>query len=190
MSSSCGKWTAKNAKLLTWSCLPFVLYLNDALNSLSLVPVTLGTLQNHDGDGNRNVKKPIGLMSKTTTLHVHHAFLYSSLLSLHNYDVKWPNFNFTWERERKAINSTISVWTRVRSLLFSSIPNSLLLSSWVHEDNREKKWKDAKSIFSKDFVDVAVVGWYKVPIIKHKPHFSPPLNIYLQILQTDLHTFS
>ena len=34
-----------------------------------------------------NVKKTIGLMSKTTTLHVHHAFLYISLLSLHDNDV-------------------------------------------------------------------------------------------------------
>ena len=34
----------------------------------------LGTLRNYDGDGNGNVKKAIGLMSKTTTLHVHHAF--------------------------------------------------------------------------------------------------------------------
>ena len=40
-------------------------------------------------------------MNKTTTLHVHHAFLYISLLSLHNYDVKWPNFKLTWERERQ-----------------------------------------------------------------------------------------
>ena len=46
------------------------------------------TSRNYDGDGNRNVKKAIGLMSKTTTLHVHHAFLYISLPSLHNYDVK------------------------------------------------------------------------------------------------------
>ena len=38
---------------------------------------------------------------KKTTAHVHHAFLYISLLSLHNYDVKWPNFKFTWERERQ-----------------------------------------------------------------------------------------
>ena len=57
------------------------------------------TLRNYDGDGKENVKKAIGLMSKTTTLHVHHAFLYISLLSLHNYDVKWLNFKFTWERE-------------------------------------------------------------------------------------------
>ena len=49
----------------------------------------------------RERQKTKGLMSKTTTLHVHHAFLYLSLPSLHNYDVKWPNFKFTWERERQ-----------------------------------------------------------------------------------------
>ena len=52
----------------------------------------VGTLRNYDSDGNENVKKAIALMSKKTTLHVHHAFLYISLLSLHNYDVKWPKF--------------------------------------------------------------------------------------------------
>ena len=61
----------------------------------------IGTLRNYDGNGKENIKKMIGLMSKTTTLHVHHAFLYISLLSLHNYDVKWPNFKFIWERERQ-----------------------------------------------------------------------------------------
>ena len=45
---------------------------------------SIGTLRNYDGDGNGNVKKAIGLMSKTTILHVHHAFLYISLPSLHN----------------------------------------------------------------------------------------------------------
>ena len=55
----------------------------------------IGTLQNYDSDDNGNDKKAIGLMSKTTTLHVHHAFLYISLQSLHNYDMKWPNFKFT-----------------------------------------------------------------------------------------------
>ena len=33
-------------------------------------------------------QKAIGLMSKTTTLHAHHAFMYISLSSLHDYDVK------------------------------------------------------------------------------------------------------
>ena len=48
---------------------------NKAL-SLSL---SLGTLRSNDADGNENVKKTIDFISKTTTLHVHHAFLYISL---------------------------------------------------------------------------------------------------------------
>ena len=54
----------------------------------------LGTLRNYDGDGNENVKKAIGLLSETTSLHVHHAFLYISLPLLHDYDVKMPSFMF------------------------------------------------------------------------------------------------
>ena len=49
----------------------------------------LGTLRNYDGDGKGNVtKKAIDLMSKSKILHVHHAFLYITLQSLHNYDAK------------------------------------------------------------------------------------------------------
>ena len=50
----------------------------------------VGSFSNDDGHGHgkQDVKKAIGLMSKTTTLLVHHAFVYISLLSLHNYDVK------------------------------------------------------------------------------------------------------
>ena len=52
----------------------------------------LGTLRSDDGDGNGDATKAIGLIRKTTILHVHHAFLYISLPSLHDYDVKMPNF--------------------------------------------------------------------------------------------------
>ena len=52
----------------------------------------LGTLRSDDGAGNGNATKAIALISKTTILHVHHAFLYISLPSLHDYDVKMPNF--------------------------------------------------------------------------------------------------
>ena len=53
----------------------------------------LGTLRSDNGDGNGNATKAIGLISKTTILHVHHAFLYIvSLSSLHDYDVKMSNF--------------------------------------------------------------------------------------------------
>ena len=42
------------------------------------------------------------------TLHVHHAFLYISLPSLHNYDVKGPISSFFEDGNGKAIKSTIS----------------------------------------------------------------------------------
>ena len=48
----------------------------------------VGALRSDDGDGNENVIKAVGLIRKTTTLHVHHAFLYTSLTFLHDYDVK------------------------------------------------------------------------------------------------------
>ena len=49
---------------------------------------------NDDGDGNENGKKTTDSFSKTTTLHVQHTFLYISLPSLQDYDVKMPNFTF------------------------------------------------------------------------------------------------
>ena len=32
---------------------------------------------------------------------MHHAILKISLPSLQKYDMKWPNFKFTWEQERQ-----------------------------------------------------------------------------------------
>ena len=49
-------------------------------------------------------KKKQASISKTTTLHVHHAILYISLLSLYDYDVKRPNFTFYGGREGKTTN--------------------------------------------------------------------------------------
>ena len=51
--------------------------------------VTVKSLSNDNGDVNKNGKKnAVGLISKTTTSHVQHAFLYISLPSLHDYNVK------------------------------------------------------------------------------------------------------
>ena len=48
------------------------------------VPV-LGTLRSNDADGNEKAKKKtIALISKTTTSHVHHTFLYISFPFLHD----------------------------------------------------------------------------------------------------------
>ena len=50
--------------------------------------------------GDEKVKKGIAWQGKTTTLHVHHAFLYISLPSLFDYHVKIPNFTFCEERKQ------------------------------------------------------------------------------------------
>ena len=41
--------------------------------------LSVGSFSNDDGDGKENVKTAIGLLSKTTSLHVQHAFLSISL---------------------------------------------------------------------------------------------------------------
>ena len=52
---------------------------------------TLGTLRSNDADGNENVEKTIGLISKTTNSHVHQTFSYFSFPFLHDYDMKMPS---------------------------------------------------------------------------------------------------
>ena len=46
----------------------------------------------------RQKKKKVSI-GKTTTLHVHQSFLYISLPSLYDYDVKMSNFTFNGGRE-------------------------------------------------------------------------------------------
>ena len=89
-------------------------------------------------------------MSKTTTLH---AFLSISLPSPHNYDVKWPNVKFTWERKRQCdkfyhlcLNSAT---VPSSSNLFGKFP--FLLSNRATWDNGEIVSKDVKSIFQQRF---------------------------------------
>ena len=61
---------------------------SDRDQMLKVIVLVLGTLRSNDADGNENVKKTIGLISKTTTSHVHHTFLHISFPFLHDYDVK------------------------------------------------------------------------------------------------------
>ena len=61
----------------------------------------LGTLRSIDADGNENIKKTtIGFISKTTTSHVHHNFLYISFLFLFDFALKMPNFTFYGGRKQ------------------------------------------------------------------------------------------
>ena len=68
----------------------------------------IGSFSNDDSDGSENVKKVIGLLSKTTTLHVHHAFLYISLPPLQDYNVKMANFTFYGGRKQATANFSFS----------------------------------------------------------------------------------
>ena len=77
-------------------------------SAIVAVIVILGSFSNDDGDGSENVKKAIGLLSKTTTLHVHHPFLYISLPPLQDYNVKMPNFTFYGERKQATTNFSFS----------------------------------------------------------------------------------
>ena len=103
----------------------------------------------------RQRQKAMGLVRKTTNLHVHHAFLYICLPSLLDYEVKWPNFNFFFfffeDGNGKAINFFQLCLNSGVAPLFSSNINFLLLSKWATWDNREMVWKDAESIFQRGF---------------------------------------
>ena len=72
--------------------MPFVCELLNEDRSTHSYSYIIGTLRSDDGDGYGNATKAKSLISKTTILHVHHAFLYVSLPSLHDYDVTMLNF--------------------------------------------------------------------------------------------------
>ena len=54
---------------------------------------------------------PLSWMGKTTTLHVHHAFLYISLPSRHDQGGKMPNFTFYGRRQQATAKFYFSFWT-------------------------------------------------------------------------------
>ena len=111
----------------------------------------IGTLWNYDGDSNGNVKKALNLMSKTTTLHVHHAFLY--ILCCPCTTTKWNDqiLSGLENGNGKEINFTSSLWTRMQSPLFSSNLTFLLSSNRITWYEGGKVLKDAKSIFQQSF---------------------------------------
>ena len=74
----------------------------------------------------------MGLVGKTTTLHVHLTFLYISLPFLHDYDVKLPNFTFSGGRIRPRRNFII--FLNLNVVLRNSTPGGFAYiwqSKWV-----------------------------------------------------------
>ena len=89
-----------------WAELPFVFLIEEenrrlCLNRLKPLKSPQSSRRCDEGDDNENGENAIGLVSKTTTLHVYHAFSYNSL---HDFDMKIPNFTFYWGREQATTN--------------------------------------------------------------------------------------
>ena len=91
-------------------------------------------------------------MWKTTTLHVHHTFLYVFLCH-HWTTLMWNDQILSWleNGKGKTTNSTISLWTQMRSSLFSSNLTSQLSSNCVTWHKGKKVSKVTKSIFQWHF---------------------------------------
>ena len=81
---------------------------NTHAQKLSIREMSVGSFSNDDGDGNENVKEAVGLLSKTTSLHVHHAFLCITLPLLHNYNMKMHSFTFYGGRKQATTNFSFS----------------------------------------------------------------------------------
>ena len=79
-----------------------------APSGICMIKNIFSLLGSFSNDGSENVKKVIRLLSKTTTLHVHHAFLYISLPPLQDYNVKMPNFTFYGGRKQATTNFSFS----------------------------------------------------------------------------------
>ena len=86
-----------------FSYAPFQIQLRDYTNSDALISPVLAhvSLSNDDGDGNENGKKAIGLDWQNNNFARASRFLSISLPSLHDYNVKFPNFTFYGGREHK-----------------------------------------------------------------------------------------
>ena len=69
-------------------------------NEAHSAELAIGTFKIQRRGRQRERQKTIGLISKTTTSHVHHTILYISFPFLHDYDVKMPNFAFYGGRKQ------------------------------------------------------------------------------------------
>ena len=117
-------------------------------------------------------------MSKTTTLHVHNAFLYISLLSLACATTTWNDQSLSWVENGngKAINFTISLWTQKRFPLCSSNLTFLRSSDWVTWFNG-KSFKGREVYFSATFSLASPLSDHKVPSYTYG-HLYNTISLY------------
>ena len=105
--------------------------------------MSVGSFSYDDGAGNENVKKAIGLLSKTTSLHVHHTFLYISLPLLRDHEMKMPSFMFYGGR-KTSNHKLFFLFLNLSAVPKKSTPGKLAYISYfqrieIHATNLEKR---------------------------------------------------
>ena len=105
----------------------------------------IGSFSNDDSDGNQDVKKAIALLRKTTTLHVHHAFLYISSRSLHDYDVKCLIASFMEDVNKRGRISFSLSKLECGPQEINSWEIRLHLPFSANWSKRDKDWKNGNS---------------------------------------------
>ena len=127
-------------------------------------------------------KKTVGLIRKTATSHVHHAF-HISLPLLHYYDMKMPHFTFNGERKEAMSKLYFSLWTWIWSLGIQLQKGS----SRFDKVSRRVVLKTERTLihFSSDiFVAVASLDLEVPSIITHE------LELYCHLVSCGVHVLS
>ena len=78
------------------------------------------------------------------SLHKHHTFLYISLPSLNDYNLKMPHISFCGGREHKATSCFFFLWILLE---FNFSKNRQHLTNWTKWNKRSKVWSSATSLF-------------------------------------------
>ena len=100
--------------------------------------MTLETFRSDDATATRTSKRAIGLKSKTTTLHVHHAFfLYILLPFVHDYGVKMPDLAFYGGR-KQATTKLLFLFLNLDVVLTTSTPGVVNLHLTKYVDRSKK----------------------------------------------------
>ena len=106
-------------------------------------------LRFNDATTTRTSKKnKIGLISKTTTLHVHHPFLYIYLRSLHDYDEINYNLTFCGRREHKTTTLFCFSWFWYSPLESNYGQIRQHLTNWTRWNKRDEVWASANTLFN------------------------------------------
>ena len=138
-----------------------------------------GIRQSSESDG----KKSIGLMCKTTTLHVHHAVSGNvSLLSLHNYNQKVPICTFCGGRDHKTKTPFFFSWTLIQSLEFNFRKSRQRLMKWSRWNQRDEVWSSANTLLKWRSVRLLLISSL-FRVSKHKSVFMEEKEILLILIR-------